>query len=88
MLKIVSDPLPDPNSGSGILHLAPRVKDRAIFIYKCIKASNIIDFIGSKCPGMIKINFENYAGICARTCIRLWHLSPGTQSERPGYIYL
>jgi len=52
------------------------------------KAAIFVDFIGTNLSGIIKINAKGYAGPWAETCIKFWHLSPGTQSEKPGYIYI
>ena len=90
MPKIVSDPVPDPNAGSGILHPAPRAINQAIFIYKCIKAAIFIDFIGTNLSGMKEMNSGNYAGPRAGTCIRFWYLSDSVtlHPERKTRLFL
>ena len=36
--------MPEPVSGCGICHLAPRAKDQDIYIYKCIESAIFVHF--------------------------------------------
>ena len=55
MPKIIPDPVPSPDGGSGICLLAPRANEQVIYIYKCVKVASIIDFIGTNLSGMKEI---------------------------------